>query len=50
MGGHGVTELVGREEELQLPAMVEGDDRRRPGGAVIWRTGHRQVSIDCRAA
>jgi class 3 adenylate cyclase len=27
-------------------AMVESEDRRRSGGAAIWRTGHWQISIN----
>ena len=48
----GLTELVGREEELELAAatLVEGEDRRRPSGVALRRTGHRQISTDCCAA
>ena len=46
--GSGLTELVGREEELELAAaaLVKGEDRRRPSRAAVWRTGYWQVSTD----
>ena len=32
-----LTELVGREEELEAPAaLVEGEERRRSSGAAVW--------------
>ena len=48
----GLTDLVGREEELELAAaaLVEGKERRRPGGAALRRGRHRQVSTDGSAA
>ena len=47
----GLTNLVGREEELELlaAALVEGKDRRRPGGVALWRSRYRQVATDCGA-
>ena len=44
----GLTELVGREEELRNPAaaLVEGEERRRSSGVVIWRTRDWKISTD----
>ena len=44
----GLTELVGREEELELAAaaLVEGEDRRGSSGAALRRGRHWQVSTD----
>ena len=44
----GLTELVGREEELELLcALVKGKDRRRPSSAPVRRGGHRQIAAHC---
>jgi hypothetical protein len=45
----GLTELVGREEELEI-LLVEGKERRRSSRASVRRARHRQVSIDGCAA
>ena len=44
--------LLGHRRKLlrAIATMVESEDRRRSGGAAIWRTGHRQVSTDGGAA
>ena len=44
----GLTELVGREEELDFAAsaLVKGKDRRRSSGAALGRSGHREISAD----
>ena len=43
----GLTELVGREEELELllRRWSKAKTRRRPSGAAFRRTGHRQVAV-----
>ena len=48
----GLTELVGREEELELllRRWSKAKDRRRPSGVALRRTGHRQVAADGGAA
>ena len=48
----GLTALVGREEELELlsSALVESQDRRRPGGAPLRRGRYRQIAAHGRAA
>ena len=52
MHATGLTDLVGREEELELAAatMVKGKDRRRPGRAAFWRARYRQIAPYGRAA
>ena len=42
----GMTDLVGREEELELAAaaLVESKDGRRPGGSAFRRGRHREVA------
>ena len=44
----GLTELVGREEELELllRRWSKAKSWRRPSGVALWRTGHWQVSTD----
>ena len=44
----GLTDLVGREEELEmlLTALVESKERRRSSGIALRRTGHRQITTD----
>ena len=44
--GSGLTELVGREEELELLLRRWSKAKTRPSGAPVWRGGHRQVSSD----
>ena len=45
MHATGLTDLVGREEELDLlSTMVKGKDRRRPDGVAVWRGRHWQVA------
>jgi class 3 adenylate cyclase len=46
----GLTELVGREEELETLLLVEGKDRRRPSGAPVRRSRNWQVAAHGRAA
>ena len=48
----GLTELVGREEELESSAATldEGEDRRRPSSALVGRGRHWQVAAHCGAA
>ena len=48
----GLTELVGREEELELllRRWSKAKTRRRSSGVAVGRTGHRQVSTDRCAA
>ena len=41
---------AGRRTRTAAAALVESKDRRRSGGVALWRTGHRQVSIDGGAA
>ena len=45
----GLTELVGREEELELAAatLVKGKDRRRPSRVALWRS-RALASLDSR--
>ena len=48
MHATGLTDLVGREEELELSvaALVEGKDQRRPSGVAVRRGRYWKVSID----
>ena len=39
-----------RRTRTAAAALVESKDRRRTGSAALWRSGHRQVSIDRGAA
>ena len=39
-----------RRTRTAAAALVEGEDRRRPSGVALRRTGHRQISIDGCAA
>ena len=52
MHASGLTELVGREEELELAAaaLVKGKDRRRPSCVAFRRSGDRQITADGCAA
>ena len=39
----------GRRTRLAAAALVEGKDRRRPGGAALRRGRHREIEAHCRA-
>ena len=45
----GLTELIGRQEELELllRRWSKGKDRAGPSGVALWRTGHWQVTAHC---
>ena len=48
----GLTDLVGREEELELllRRWSKSKDRRRPSGVALWRGRYRQIAAHGRAA
>jgi hypothetical protein len=46
----GLTELVGREEGNPPSPLVESEGWRRLSSVAVWRTRHRQISIDGRTS